>query len=82
MKFNWDGDETINATTGYVAALENLIREMLKMMREHEPHNAELWTWGEAEVRDLATSNGISFRFGGDEDKPADMSGDARVKAI
>jgi hypothetical protein len=45
----------------------------MEMMREHEPDLADCWTWGICKVANLANSHGLSFTYGGDEDRPAKL---------
>ena len=47
-------------------------------MREHDPENADCWTWGRCYIGDLAQRD-PQFQFGGDEDAPTDGLGDFAV---
>lgn len=74
----YDG-EYLKLTERYKSALHELILAELEMVREHEPDNADCWTWGYCEVGDIARFNGLGFCFGGDEDKPEYMKGTTMV---
>ena len=78
IKGFYDG-KIITITPAYIQALKNLIIEKLLMMREGDAEYADCWTWGECEVGDLASNVGLSFQYGGEEDKPKYMRGVARV---
>lgn len=76
----WDKERKIRLTRRYVEALKEVIRAELEMMRNQESRmHPEAWTWGEVTVNDLASSVGLKWQFGGDEDKPRGMKGNARV---
>ena len=72
--------EPIELTDGYLAALKNLMREEIVMMRLRVPEDADCWTWGVCHVGDIA-HNSLKFEFGGDEDKPVWLKTDVAVKA-
>lgn len=73
--------EPIKLTDGYIEALENLMREQLAMMRQHEPDLADCWTWGVCRIGDLAYQH-LDFEFGGDEDKPRWLMADVAVEVV
>ncbi len=77
----WD-DRCVKLTSRYVDALMELMRAEIEMMKENEPQNKDCWTYGIATIEDLAYSNGISFEFGGDDDKPNTMKYDVQVKVL
>ncbi len=64
----WDGERKVTLTDGFIAALENLVREEIKMMAAID--GVECWSWGVVEVNDLASSSALVFTFGGDDDPP------------
>ncbi len=70
----WDKERKIKLTPRFRAALEEVIRAELEMMQP-----SELWKWGQVTIKDLASSVGLQWEFGADEDKPEEMKGDARV---
>lgn len=71
--------EPLTLTHGYIAALENLMREEISMMRQHDPELSDCWTWGICEVGDLARMGDLDFEYGGDEDKPQWLTTDVAV---
>lgn len=75
MKAKFDTEE-ITLTSRYVEALKELMRAEMEMMQINEPDMAECWTWGICSVTDLArSSSGLSFEFGGEDDKPEGFPG-------
>lgn len=75
----WDGDRKVELTKRYKDALIELLKAEMDMMQNVEGHSWQDWTWGEVEVGDLAGSICLGFTFGGDDDKPEDMTGTARI---
>lgn len=69
-----DKERKITLTPRFIAALEEVIRAELAMMQP-----SELWKWGKVTINDLASSVGLQWEFGADEDKPNGMKGDAMV---
>ena len=69
MKATYD-QRDIKVTPRFKNALIELMKAQCEMMAENEPDFAECWTWGRVEIGDIATYQGLSFEFGGDEDKP------------
>lgn len=69
MKAKYD-DTTVTVTDAFVAALRDLMRAEVEMMRRSDRRNKECWTWGKCTVSDLASARGLEFEFGGDEDMP------------
>ena len=65
--------EDLKITGRFIEALKELIWAELEMMRAHDPETADCWTWGICEITDIAMTNGLSFQFGGEEDKPKDF---------
>jgi hypothetical protein len=61
--------EDIVLTAGFIEAIERLMEEECRMMQQHEPKNADCWTWGICTVNDIAHSRGLEFEFGGEPDK-------------
>lgn len=70
MKGKFDTEEIL-LSENYLKAIEKMIEAELEMMCEQ--HDAECWTWGECVISDLAYSRNLSFSFGGDEDRPAEL---------
>ena len=62
--------ENLKLTPRFIEAVKELLRAELQMMKDHEPENAECWTWGICEIGDLANARGLQFEFGGEDDKP------------
>lgn len=75
---NYDKEDLV-LTERYKNALHELMLAELEMMREHEPEDAECWTWGFCKVGDIAKVNGLGFCFGGDDDKPEGMTETTKV---
>lgn len=78
MKAYYDR-EPIELTDEFVRALERLIEAQLEMMQKAEPELADCWAWGVCYVKDLAHQQGLSFQFGGEDDRPDWMEGRAQV---
>lgn len=65
--------EQIEVTPRFREALEEVMRAEMEMMRRHEPGHSECWVWGKCTIEDLGGSNGLSFEYGAEEDKPSDF---------
>jgi hypothetical protein len=76
--------EIVKPTERFELALKELMRAEMDLMINHEPDYKKCWTWGICEVGDIAGSNGLSFEFGGEEDKPEGFpdSTDCWVKGL
>ncbi len=76
----WNQERTIKLTPRYIDALKEVILAEIKMMQNNNLHmSKEDWTWGEVVIENLSCSSGLSWTFGGEEDKPDGMVGKARV---
>ncbi len=73
--------EEIELTPRFIEALQEVMIAELEMMGEQDHEDAECWTWGICEIGDLADGRGLSFQFGGDEDKP-DILTNSGVEAM
>ena len=69
MKALYDREE-IEITQRFINALKEVMAAECEMMAANEPDSADCWTWGVCEINDLSHSSGLSFEFGGEEDKP------------
>lgn len=78
MIAKYDGGEIV-LSEGFVKALNNLVREELKMMSKAPGMHKDCWTWGEAIIEDLSKADGIYFKFGGEDDRPKGLKGKSRV---
>lgn len=74
MRIRYD-DIEVETTERFDKALIELAASECEMMRLAEPRNAHCWTWGRVIVGDLASTKGLEFEFGGDEDPPGDGLG-------
>ena len=79
MKATYDG-APLELTERFQAALRELVRAELEMMRNHDRSFADCWTWGVVTIQDLATADGLEFEFGGDNDRPTWLKGDAGIR--
>lgn len=73
MKAKYD-DITVTVTSAFVAALRDLMRAEVEMMRRSDRRNKECWTWGKCTIGDLATRRCLAFEFGGDDDMPPEVT--------
>lgn len=67
MKYD---DKRIKPTKELISAIEYVGMATIEMMRKRKDMHPECWTWCVCTIEDFACSNGISYTFGGDEDKP------------
>ncbi|WP_395089276.1 hypothetical protein [Armatimonas sp.] len=74
MKARLD-DKTITLTPRYIAALYELGRAKLEMMRQEDPDNADCWDWCIITVHDLVVGNQLSLECGGNGDRVAELPG-------
>jgi len=75
MKIKYDQEE-VELTARFENALIELMKAECEMMALAEPHMKRCWTWGRCTVGDLAYVKGLSFVYGGDDDKQIDGLGD------
>jgi len=63
--------QPLKLTADYKRALIEFMKAHCKLMRKHNPRDADCWTWGHVTVGDLAKRrDSLDFEFGGDKDKP------------
>lgn len=82
MKVKWEYNDKedpreFTLTPRFMAALVEVLKSEVSMMREQDSKYAECWHWGRCYVRDLC--GGIRFEFGAEEDMPKDGLGQFAV---
>jgi hypothetical protein len=79
MKARYD-DEIVALTPRYIAALEELARAEMEMMRSRDTAYADCWDWCKITIYDISCNGGIDFQFGGEADRLPEMpTGDVLV---
>lgn len=68
MKVKCD-DRKIQLTEAFIEAIKNLMKEEILMFRVREQNDRECWVVGACHIEDLMNANGISFSYGGINDK-------------
>ena len=80
MKLTYGQDKEFEATANFINGLEFLARSYLAMMREADAENADCWTWCDVVIGDVSDASFVEFFSGGDDEKPAGMAGEVRIR--
>lgn len=81
MKLTYGQDKEFEATSNFINGLDFLARSFLAMMRANDPEHADCWAWCDVIVGDVADATFVEFLSGGEDERPAGLTGEVRIRS-